>query len=81
MGGYAHGNFTGDTSGNRPSHPSGLYPNGSTYAASAAVIAEYNLTPNVGLRVAPEYYLTGFGSTSQNNFGYTAGMVVRFGKQ
>ncbi len=82
LGGFTYGNFSGDTSGNQAlATLLGLYPNGSTYAASASVIAEYNVTPNVGLRVAPEYYLTGFGSTSQNNFGYTAGLVVRFGKQ
>jgi hypothetical protein len=82
LGGLAYGNFSGDTSGNTGlATYLGLFPNGATYAASAAVMAEYNLTPNVGLRVAPEYFLTGFGSTTQNNLGYTGGLVVRFGKQ
>jgi hypothetical protein len=82
LGGYAYGNFSGDIGGNTAlATYLGLYPNSSTYAASAAVIAEYNISPHVGLRVAPEYFLSGFGSTTQNNLGYTGGLVVRFGKQ
>jgi hypothetical protein len=80
MGGYAQGNFSGDTNGSGDLGGL-LYPDGPTYAASAGIIVEYNLGPSLGLRVAPEYYLTGFGSTAQNNWGYTAGLVYRFGKQ
>jgi hypothetical protein len=79
MGGYASGNFTGDTNGFGTLGV--LYPDASTFAASASILGEYNLSPSIGLRVAPEYYLTGFGSTLQNNLGYTAGIVYRFGKQ
>jgi hypothetical protein len=79
MGGYAMGNFTGDTNGYGTLGV--LYPDASTYAASGALLVEYNLSPGIGLRVAPEYYMTGFGSTMQNNWGYTAGIVYRFGKQ
>ena len=60
MAGYAYGNFTGDTNGYGTLGV--LYPDASTFAASAAVIGEYNCAPNIGLRVAPEYYLTGFFS-------------------
>jgi hypothetical protein len=79
MGGYAQGNFTGDTGGYGTLGV--LYPDGPTYAASASIFVEVNVTPSIGIRVAPEYYLTGFGSTIQNNLGYTAGLVYRFGKQ
>jgi hypothetical protein len=79
MGGYAQGNFTGDTNGYGTLGV--LYRDAKTYAASASILGEYNLTPNIGLRVAPEYYLTGFGSTMQNNLGYTAGIVYRIGKR
>jgi hypothetical protein len=80
MGGYAQGDFSGDTNGfGGPAV--GLYPDGYTYAASASLIVEYNVSPAIGLRVAPEYFLTGFGSTMQNSLGYTAGLVYRFGKQ
>jgi hypothetical protein len=80
MGGYAKGNFSGDTNG-FGSTALGLYPDGSTIAVSASVFAEYNLAPNIGLRVAPEYYMTGYGSTLQNSLGFTGGIVYRFGKQ
>ncbi|HEY1159546.1 MAG TPA: hypothetical protein VGE83_02900 [Terracidiphilus sp.] len=80
MGGYAQGNFSGDTNGFGTA-VLGLYPDGSTYAASASIFAEYNLAPNLGVRVAPEYFLTGFGSKQENNLGYTCGLVYRFGRQ
>ena len=73
-------NFYGDANGYN-SADTGLYPDGSTLGASASVPFEYNITPNVGLRVAPEYFLTSFGSTVQNNLGFTAGLVIRWGKQ
>jgi hypothetical protein len=79
LAGYARGNFTGDTNGFGTMGV--LYPDGSTFAASASVFLEYNIAPNLGLRVAPEYYLTGFGSTEQNSLGYTIGLVIRLGKQ
>jgi hypothetical protein len=80
LAGYTQGNFSGDINGFNPT-TFGLYPDGSTFAASASIVAEYNLAPNIGLRVTPEYYATGFGSTIQNNLGFTAGIVYRFGKQ
>jgi hypothetical protein len=82
MGGVASGNFSGDTQGFPGlSTRLGLYPDATTYAASASIMGEYNLTSNVGIRIAPEYVLTGFGSTEQNSLGFTAGIVYRFGKQ
>src|SRR5580658_1858631 len=79
LGGYTYGNFTGDTNGFGTLGV--LYPDASTFAASASVFFEYHLAPNIGLRIAPEYYLSGFGSTVQNNLGYNLGIVVRFGKR
>jgi hypothetical protein len=85
MAGVAYGNFEGDTNGFKNICPPGgtclLYPSGWTYAASAGVIGEYNLTPSVGFRLVPEYFLTGFGSTVEASRGFTAGLVYRFGKQ
>jgi hypothetical protein len=80
LAGFTQGNFSGDINGFNPT-TFGLYAGGSTFAASASIVAEYNLAPNIGLRVTPEYYATGFGSTVQNNLGFTAGIVYRFGKQ
>jgi hypothetical protein len=79
MAGYTQGNFSGDTNG-FGSVALGLYPDGKTFAANVSMLVEYNLTPAVGLRVAPEYYATGFGSTIQNSLGYTASLVYRFGR-
>ncbi len=79
MGGYAQGDFTGDTSGFGTLGV--LYPDGYTFAANASIIGEYNISPTLGFRVAPEYTLTGFGSSTQNSLGYTLGLVYRFGKQ
>jgi hypothetical protein len=80
MGGYINGRFSGDTNGFGGTY-FGLYPDSGTYAISASVPVEYNLTPNVALRVAPEYFATGFDSKMQNSLGFTAGVVYRFGKQ
>jgi hypothetical protein len=80
MGGFALGDFTGDTNGDGTLGGL-LYPDGYTFAANASIIAEYNISPNLGFRLAPDYTLTGFGSTTQNSLGYTLGIVYRFGKQ
>lgn len=82
LGGFAYGNFSGDTSGLvGVSNNLGLYSDGTTYALNAAVIGEYNLSPGLSIRLAPEYFATGFGSSLQNNWGFTAGVNYRFGKQ
>jgi hypothetical protein len=80
MAGFASGNFSADTNG-FGSVALGMYPDAKTYAASGSMIVEYNLTPNIGLRVAPEYFATGFGSKVENSLGFTSGIVYRFGKQ
>jgi hypothetical protein len=80
LGGYARGKFTGDTNGFGTINGL-LYPDSNTFAASVSVLGELNMTPNVALRLAPEYFVTGFGSTMQNSVGFTGGLVYRFGKQ
>jgi len=80
LGGFTYGNFSGDINGFKPAE-FGLWPDGSTFAASGAIIGEYNVAPNLGIRIAPEYYATGFGSTVQGGAGFTGGIVYRFGKQ
>ena len=80
MGGYAQGNFSADTNG-FGGKALGLYADSGTYAGSAAIIGEYNVSPAIGLRLAPEYFFTGFGSTVQYSRGFTAGFVFRFGTQ
>jgi len=88
LGGAGYANFEGDTNGFKnmcpPPGQTGaclLYPNGVSFTASAAIIAEYNLTPSISFKLAPEYFFSDFGSTFQADRGFTAGMVYRFGKQ
>jgi hypothetical protein len=80
MGGGALGNFSSDTNG-FGSTALGMWPDGGTYALNPSLIGEYNLTPGVGLRLTGDYVMTGFGSTLQHSFGFTGGMVYRFGRQ
>ena len=80
MGGWALGNFSGDTNGFGGPHL-GLWPDGNTYAVSGALMGEYNIGPGLALRLSGEYFGTGFGSTMQNSFGFTGGFVYRMGKQ
>ena len=85
LGGAAMGNFTGDTNRFGQICPPGqqclLYPDGTTYAFSGAIIGEANVSPGLSLRLAPEAMGTGFGSTFQHDLGATFGLVYRFGKQ
>jgi hypothetical protein len=74
------GNFSGDLGSFKPTGL-GLWPDGASVAISASIPVEYNVSPELGLRIAPEYFLTDFGSTIQNNLGFTGGIVVRWGKQ
>jgi hypothetical protein len=80
MGGWLLGDFSGDTEG-VPISITHLYPDGNTYGVDASVIFEYNLGPGLGFRIAPNYFGSGFGSSFQNNLGFTTGLVYRFGKQ
>jgi hypothetical protein len=80
MGGIAIGNFSGDT--NRfPPQSLGLYPDSNTYAIDGAIVGEANVSPNLSLRLAGDYFGTGYGSQMQNSLGFTYGFVYRFGKQ
>jgi hypothetical protein len=79
LGGAAIGNFSGDIGAFTPEE-AGLYPDGTSPAINVSVPFEYNLTPGIGLRLAPEYLYTRFGSETQNSLGYTAGIVYRWGK-
>jgi hypothetical protein len=80
MGGWALGNFSGDTNG-FGSQRLGMWKDGNTYIVSGGLMGEYNLGPGFSLRLNGEYVGTGFGSTMQNGFGFTSGFVYRFGRQ
>ncbi|HEY3703827.1 MAG TPA: hypothetical protein VGL22_02130 [Terracidiphilus sp.] len=80
LGGWARGNFSGDTNG-FGSTTLGMWPDGNTFGINAAVMGEYNVSPSLALRLAPEYNFSGFGSSVQYSAGFTTGFVFRFGKQ
>jgi hypothetical protein len=80
MAGGAWGNFSGDLGRATPVEL-GLWPDGASVAVSASIPVELNFSPAVGFRVAPEYLLTNFGSSIQNNRGFTGGVVIRWGRQ
>ncbi|HEY1767281.1 MAG TPA: hypothetical protein VGG26_06480 [Terracidiphilus sp.] len=80
LGGMALSDFSGDTNG-LGTAVLGLYPDATTFAAAGSVVGQYNVTPGVSLRLTGEDFVTGFGSTVQNSFGFTAGLAYRFGRQ
>jgi hypothetical protein len=60
----------------------GLWPSGTKFAAGAAVPVDYNLSPGLAVRLSPNYLLTTFGGDTQiKGLGFTAGVVIRFGRQ
>lgn len=79
LAGAAFGNFSGDLGAFTPAEV-GLYNNGTSPAISLSAPIEYNVSPTVGLRIAPEYLFTRFGSETQNSLGFTGGVVYRWGK-
>jgi hypothetical protein len=79
-GGTALGKFGGGSKG-IPDVDLGLWPSSNARAAfSAGVNFDYNLFPNLAVRLSPNYTGTTFGGTVQNNFGVNAGFVYRFGR-
>lgn len=80
MAGWALGNFSGDTNG-FPPKLLGMYPDANTFAASASVMGEYNVSPGFALQLSPEYFFSGFGGSVQAERGFTFGFVYRFGRQ
>lgn len=80
MGGMALGDFSGNSNG-EGSTTFGIWPDATTYAMAGSIIGQYNVSPGISIRVAGEDLATGFGSTLQNSFGFTAGVAYRFGKR
>jgi hypothetical protein len=80
LGGVGWGIFSGGSKG-IPSTLLGVWPDGFKPAFSFNVSADYNVYPNIALRVTPTYVATTFGGGVQNNLGLNAGIIYRFGKQ
>lgn len=81
MGGTAIGKFDGDTKG-IPATTLGFWPSANAKPAfSVGANLDYNIYPNLALRITPNYMGTTFGSTLENNVGVNVGIVYRFGRQ
>jgi hypothetical protein len=59
----------------------GLWQDGIRPAFKFSVNADYNVYPNLALRIAPTYVGSTFGGQVQNNLGLNVGVVYRFGKR
>jgi hypothetical protein len=89
-GGAALGKFDGDAKGFQ-SKDIGVWQSTTKPVFSIGLNLDYNLYPNLAFRVSPTYVGTFFRmdpadtlhgppGTIQNNFGFNAGLVYRFGK-
>ncbi len=78
--GAGWGIFGGGSKG-IPPEDLGIWPEEVRTAFSVGISGDYNLYPNLALRVTPEYVGTTFGGKIQNNIGFNAGIVYRFGKR
>jgi len=80
LAGFGHGNFDTGTGG-LPASYLGLYNNGTAFSFSLGAPVDYNLSPNLAARITPTYLFTNYGGSIQNNLGFNAGVVYRWGKQ
>jgi hypothetical protein len=78
LAGLGHGNFGTGTNGFDPTTV-GLYPNGDTVNFAVGASVDYNVTPTLAFRLTPNYLYSHYGSDNQNNLGFNAGVVYRFG--
>jgi hypothetical protein len=79
-GGIGWGIFGGGSKGFLP-QTIGLWQDEARPAFSVGLSADYNIYPNLALRFTPNYLGTTFGGKLQNNLGFNAGVIYRFGKQ
>lgn len=79
-GGLAWGIFSGGAKGLTATEV-GLWPDGFRPAFTLKLSADYNFYPNLAFRFSPTYIGTMFGGSVQNNLGFNAGVVYRFGHQ
>jgi hypothetical protein len=78
--GVGWGIFGGDSKGFTP-QSLGLWPDGFRPSFEAGVNLDYNFYPNLAFRVTPNYQGSAFGDKIQNNLGFNAGIVYRWGQQ
>ena len=79
-GGVAYGVFSKGAKGLTGTEV-GLWPDGFVPAFKISFSADYNFYPNLAFRFSPTYVGSTFNSEVQNNLGFNAGIVYRFGRQ
>lgn len=80
-GGVAWGIFSSGSPYSYSAEQVGLWQDGFRPAFTIAVNADYNFYPNLAVRISPTYIGTTFGGQLQNNVGFNAGIVYRFGRR
>jgi hypothetical protein len=80
LAGVGHGNF-GTGTGGLPPTLIGLYPDSTAFNISPGAAVDYNLGPGLAIRLSSSYLLSRYGGDTQNNLGFNAGLVYRFGRQ
>ncbi len=80
LAGFGHGNFDTGTGG-LPASYLGLYSNGTVFSFNLSAPVDYNLSPGLAIRVTPLYLFTNYGGSVQNNLGFNAGVLYRWGKR
>lgn len=58
----------------------GMFNDGVAFATALGGSLDLNRSPKVALRISPDYLLTTFGSTRQNEFAISVGILYRFSK-
>lgn len=58
----------------------GLFNDGFAFATALGGSIDLNRSPKVALRISPDYLLTTFGGTRQNEFAISVGILYRFSK-
>ena len=79
-GGLGLGKFAGDSKGFSAAEI-GVWTGDYAAAFSAGVNLDYNVYPNLAVRVTPNYLGTTYGSTLENSKGVNVGVIYRFGQQ
>lgn len=78
--GAIYGYFDANTNG-IPAQLVGFYPAGIKGAAIVSANIDYNVSPTLAVRLAPNMMLNNFGGEINHNQGFLAGLVYRFGRQ
>ncbi|HLI75452.1 MAG TPA: hypothetical protein VKV02_00805 [Acidobacteriaceae bacterium] len=80
-GGIAWGIFSSGSPQSYYGPAIGLWQDGIRPAFTVSVNADYNVYPNLAVRFSPTYVGSTFGGQVQNNLGFNAGVLYRFGSR